>query len=417
MAHEGTNADIAEDSRALFDLASEVTSTLDLQQVLDRSLAGLRRLVPFGGGSIQLLDDDALALAASDPPAGPDAYALRVPVGRGVGGRIVESGEPMYIPDISLDDRVPPASQRALSDGVRSYFGVPLILAGHPIGIVQIDSPEPDGFSPRARGLLVAFAPVIASAVQNARLFGRELATVDELIAARQLKNDFLSMVSHELRTPLTSLTGFAELLAHRADTLSAEMVAEFGRRMWRSSRWLSRMIGDLLDLAQIERGSLVVDNIPIDVTEVVKEVAAVDARDRRPIATATEERLPLVSADPQRLRQVLGNLLSNARKFSPPGSRIDIEARRSGQRVAITVTDHGRGIPREQIDRIFGSFVQVDQTNTRREGGLGTGLYLVKHLCDRMGAEIGVESEEGRGSRFTVWLVAADAALVSRRA
>jgi signal transduction histidine kinase len=409
MQNERASADIADDSRALFDLASHVTSTLDLQEVLDRSLAGLRRLVTFGGGSIQLLGEEGLALAASDPAAPPEAYALRVPVGHGVGGRIVESGEPIYIPDVAGDDRVPPPSQRALSEGVRSYFGVPLILAGHPIGIVQIDSPERDGFSPRARGLLVAFAPVIASAVQNARLFGRELATVDELVAARQLKNDFLAMVSHELRTPLTSLTGFAELLEQRADTLSPEMVAEFGRRMWRSSRWLSRMIGDLLDLSQIERGTLLMEVTAIDIVDVVKEVAAVDARDRRQILTSTEPGLPPVSADPQRIRQVLGNLLSNARKFSPPGTRIDIDARRVGERVAVTVSDHGRGIPPEQLDRIFGSFVQVDQTNTRAAGGLGSGLYLVKQLCDRMGAEVSVESQEGRGSRFTVSLPTAE--------
>src|SRR5437870_4627405 len=163
MTVREASAAIVEDSLLLVDLTRDVTSTLDLQQVLARSLAGLKRLISFGGGSIQLLDERGLALAAAEPPAPPEAYALRVPVGRGVGGRIVQDGRPIYIADVLADDRVPPSSERALSADVHSYFGVPLILNGRPIGIVQIDSPRPDGFSVAARGLLLSFAPAIAA--------------------------------------------------------------------------------------------------------------------------------------------------------------------------------------------------------------------------------------------------------------
>src|SRR2546426_11139904 len=111
---------------------------------------------------------------------------------------------------------------------------------------------------------------------------------------------------------------------------------------MWRASRWLSRMIEDLLDLSRIEQGSLALDLAPTSVPEVLYAVSTVDVRDRRPISRTWEAGLPPVVADPARLRQVLGNLLSNARKFSPPGSPIDIAAARHDDRVDISIRDHG---------------------------------------------------------------------------
>ena len=405
MGMRGGSTMTNDDVLPILELARDITGTLDLQEVLATSLAGLRRLVPFGGGSIQLVEPEGLHLVAADPPAPKEAFDLRVPIGTGVGGIIALTGQPIYIPDIHRDPRVPGPGRRALSPGIRSYFGVPLILSGHPIGILQVDSPQIDGFPPAARALVTSLAPAIAAAVQNAQLYARELATIEELRAAHEMKNDFLSMVSHELRTPLTSLTGFAELLAQRGDTLEPDLVAEFGRRMWRASRWLSRMIGDLLDLSLIERGTLVLDVRPTDVDVILDDVTAIGVRDERPLERTADPDLPQVLADPDRLRQVLGNLLSNARKFSPPGSAIGLETRRAGNRVEVTVRDRGRGIAPEQLDRIFRAFVQTDPTTTREAGGLGTGLFLVKELCHRMGADVRVESRESAGSSFTVSL------------
>jgi signal transduction histidine kinase len=400
-----------EQSQMLLGLGREVTGSLDLDDVLRRSLAAMRRLIGFGGGSIQLVREGALVLAAGDPAPTPEAYRTRVPVGQGVGGRIVESSEPIYIPDVYADPRTPPPEGRALSAGVRSYFGVPLIARGAPIGVLQLDSPELDGFPPNARTLVLAFAPTIAAAVQNAELYAHELETNERLRSAERVRSDFLAMISHELRTPLTTLSGFSELLARRAEALEPPLVAEFGHRMWRASRWLSRMIGDLLDLAQMERGDLTLEMIETDVARAITEATSVEVREPRRIHVEIEPGLPCAIADPMRLRQILGNLLSNARKFSSPGSTIDVNCRRAGGRIAITVGDHGRGIPPAEIGRIFDVFVQVDPGTTREAGGMGTGLYLTKQLCDLMGADVTVESTPGVGSRFTIWLRAAEPA------
>jgi diguanylate cyclase (GGDEF)-like protein len=162
--------------RLLLDLARDITGRLDLDEVLAASFVALRQLLSFAGGSIQLIDDEnqSVRLAAADPPATEEAYQTRIPIGQGIGGRIVVSGEPRYIPDLTLEPDVP--TSRATSSGVRSYFGVPLITEGAAIGVLQIDSPEVDPWTDEDRFTVLAFTPIVAAAIQNARLFEREAA-------------------------------------------------------------------------------------------------------------------------------------------------------------------------------------------------------------------------------------------------
>jgi diguanylate cyclase (GGDEF)-like protein/PAS domain S-box-containing protein len=169
-----TPVDPARRYRLLLDLARDITGRLNLEEALASSFHALRQLLVFGGGSIQLVDGDVVRLAAADPPATPDAYETLIPIGKGIGGRIVASGEPRYIPDILRDPDVP--SWRATSAGVRSYFGVPLITEGTVIGVMQIDSAEIDPWSEEDRFMVLAFTPIVAAAIQNARLFEREAA-------------------------------------------------------------------------------------------------------------------------------------------------------------------------------------------------------------------------------------------------
>ncbi|TML76732.1 MAG: GAF domain-containing protein, partial [Actinobacteria bacterium] len=143
-------------ARLLLELSRAVTSSLDLQQVLETSFRALRRLVSFGGGSIQLIDDGALVPVATEPPMTDEAKRVRIPVGKGISGTIAATAESIYIPDILSDPRVPPPTARkGVSPDVRSYFGVPLIMHGEPVGVLQIDSAELDAFPPDARARLM----------------------------------------------------------------------------------------------------------------------------------------------------------------------------------------------------------------------------------------------------------------------
>jgi signal transduction histidine kinase len=397
--------DEEQQAKLLLWLATRITRTLDLQEVLDESLSAMRTLAHFGGGAIQLIEDDHLVAAATDPPMSPEARTVRIPVGQGVSGGIAATGEPVYIADIADDPRVHPEGRRkGVSSGVHSYFGVPLIAHGEPIGVLQIDAPAVDAFDSRTRALVLAFCPTISAAVQNAHLFEQEREATRRLLEAERLKQDFVSIVSHELRTPLTAMRGFAETLVLRHTELGPDRVEQVARRIVDAGGRLQRLIDDLLYASQLERGF-----VPIDIraTEVAPVLEAVrrDIDVEQPLVVDVPDDVPAVLADPDRLHQVLTNLIGNAAKFSPAGASIDVAAREVGDRVELSVQDRGQGVPSEAKTAVFDLFYQVEAAATRSVGGLGIGLYVVKRLCDAMAAEVEVEAPPNGGTRITVSL------------
>ncbi|MBK5305726.1 MAG: EAL domain-containing protein [Frankiaceae bacterium] len=167
--------------RLLLDCARDVSACLDLESVLERSFIALRKVVDFTGGSIQLVEGNVVRLAATEPPAPPEAMNATIPVGKGVAGTIAATGEPRYLPDITIVAAVQSnADGNATSGGVRSYYGVPLLAEGRVIGVLQVDSTRVDAFDEQDRLLVLSFASVVASAVQTARLFAMELTMMTE---------------------------------------------------------------------------------------------------------------------------------------------------------------------------------------------------------------------------------------------
>jgi len=170
-------------------LTRQVTSRHDLDDVLSATLRCLRPLVRFGGGSIQLLDEEGwIRMGAADPVAPAHVMAHRVPLGTSVAGRIVLTEKPVYLPDLAVDEK-PSGGRKAVTDGVRSYFGIPLLADGAAIGVLQVDSPEPDAWTEEERELFLAVAPIVASSIQNARAHARaETARAAASAAARRLQ-------------------------------------------------------------------------------------------------------------------------------------------------------------------------------------------------------------------------------------
>lgn len=190
------------DTRVLLDLSRHVTGTVDLQEVLERSFAALRRLMEFDGGAIQLIDDGALVAVAAEPELSEAAKEVRIPVGQGVSGNIALTGEPVYIPDVTVDERVHPEGRKAgLSGGVRSYFGAPLIMGGAPIGVVQVDSKRVGAFDEETRHTVLAFVPTIAAAVMQARAFDRERDTLSRALMANDAITQGLAVAKYALES------------------------------------------------------------------------------------------------------------------------------------------------------------------------------------------------------------------------
>src|SRR6266536_3092340 len=245
---------------------------------------------------------------------------------------------------------------------------------------------------------------------ERERLTAELAASVDALTAANQAKSDFLASMSHELRTPLNAIIGFSDLMKNEQPAGDRRSVpADWVDHILASGRHLLDLINDILDLAKVEAGRLELKPEPLDLPTLAAETTAA----LRPLAVAHGLQLAAdlpavrVQADRTRLRQILNNLLSNAIKFTPPGGRVTVTATAAGSDLLITVADTGIGIAAEDLSRVFDQFQQVGDPVAQRVG-TGLGLALTRRLVEAHGGSVGVESELGRGSRFTVRLPAA---------
>ena len=246
-----------------------------------------------------------------------------------------------------------------------------------------------------------------ATAVVSAKPSGAVvvLHDVTELRRLERVRQDFVANVSHEFKTPLTAIQGFAETLLGGAleDDKNNRRFLEIIRD---HAAQLARVTNDLLKLARIEAGKLDVQFGPVNLGEVV-EICADTTQlraGRKGIDFAAEipPELPPIRGDARLLREVLQNLLDNAVQYTPSGGRVQVEAEEGAKDVTITVADTGIGIPSTDQERIFERFYRVDAARSREEGGTGLGLSIARHIVEALGGRLSVESEVGRGSRFS---------------
>jgi PAS domain S-box-containing protein len=238
----------------------------------------------------------------------------------------------------------------------------------------------------------------------------REQAARAEAEAANRLKDEFLATLSHELRNPLNLIVGHAEVLLFSPQTRQLPAVRPAAEVIHRSAVAQSQLINDLLDLSRLQTGKLALNRqttflAPV-VTEAVEAVRA-DASAKQIMLSVTLPPAPfIVQADPLRLQQIVWNLLSNAVKFTPNGGQVRLSLGQEGGRAKIIVEDNGQGIEPGFLPHIFEMFRQADARTTRRHGGMGIGLALVRQLVELHGGQVEATSAGvSRGARFTVWL------------
>jgi signal transduction histidine kinase len=229
-----------------------------------------------------------------------------------------------------------------------------------------------------------------------------------------RLKDEFVLTASHELRSPLTSVQGFAELLMLDKDSLTPRQ-RETVEIILDNCRHLVRLLNDLLDLARSDAGRLSIRPQPTEVAPLVEDVvrtmrAQTEAASQS-LTEQVEPGLPLIDVEPDRIRQILVNLLTNAHEYTPEGASIGIAARAVGAAVEISVSDNGPGIPPDQLERIFERFTRGDAGLTQRVGGTGLGLAISKSLVELHGGSLSAESTVGLGSTFHVRLPVATGA------
>ncbi|MEK6283443.1 MAG: ATP-binding protein [Acidobacteriota bacterium] len=245
-----------------------------------------------------------------------------------------------------------------------------------------------------------------------ARLLESAIAAHAEADRANGIKDEFLALLSHELRTPLTSILGWSQMLTDgKLDVVESKRAIDVIVRNARSQR---QLIDDLLDISRIITGKLRLDVRPVELAPIIETVAeglrpAADARNIH-LQTALDLRESSCSGDPGRLQQIIWNLLSNAIKFTPEGGSVEVRLERTNSHFEITINDTGQGIDPELMPHIFDRFRQSDSSTTRRHGGLGLGLSIVRQLVELHGGTVVAESPgEGDGATFRVILPASD--------
>jgi len=285
---------------------------------------------------------------------------------------------------------------------VRSYLAVPVKSAsGEVLGGLFFGHSRPGMFTEHHERLVSGVAGWASLALENARLY-------TEAREADRLKDEFLAVLSHELRTPLSAIVGYARLL--RGNVLTGEKAARGLEALERNSAALTQIVEDVLDVSGIVSGKIRLDVQPVELPLVVHNAIATvqpaaDAKGVR-VQTIVDPRVGPVSGDPDRLQQVIWNLLSNAVKFTPKNGRVQVRVERVNSHIEIVVSDTGAGIAQEFIPFVFERFRQADAGTTRKTGGLGLGLSIVRHIVEMHGGSVQVESEgEGRGATFRVRL------------
>jgi signal transduction histidine kinase len=252
--------------------------------------------------------------------------------------------------------------------------------------------------------LSIAVAPIESKGIVGAVLVIRDITALQEL---DRKKDEFLSVASHELRTPLTTIKGYTQLLAQTINDLAP---AERGTYLSAVLGEVDRMMGlisELLDVSRIETNRLQIDRQPISWREFIDRRANAFRVQNpgRTIRCATDVPETRLMVDPDRMRQVVDNLISNAIKYSADGTEIDIVAKIEGNQMLTAVIDHGIGIPADEIPKLFERFHRARNVSSRYYGGLGLGLYIAKAIVEAHNGSIGVVSEEGEGATFTIRL------------
>ena len=233
---------------------------------------------------------------------------------------------------------------------------------------------------------------------------------ISERARLERMKDEFVLTASHELRSPLTSVQGFAELLMLEREKLSAKQ-AETVEIIIDNTRHLVRLLNDLLDLARSDAGRLTIRPVPTEVGPLVEDAVRTmrgqtEGREQT-LDLEVEPNLPRINVEPDRIRQVLVNLLSNAHDYCPDGAVIRVTASQVGSEIEMAVSDSGPGIPKEQLEHIFDRFTRGDAGLTQRVGGTGLGLAISKSLVELHGGAVGATSVVGEGSTFRIVLPA----------
>jgi PAS domain S-box-containing protein len=398
--HSALLAKVAQASRTL-------GSALSSQEMADRLVEEVRAILGVHQAVVSLTDNSVqliTAVSLSDKYARYRGYTTP-PDGSGIYAQVCSHNRIMRLTQQELEahpDWKGFGAHAAHHPVMRGWLAVPLIdRKGKNIGLIQASDKFDGDFTEQDEAILVQLASIGANGFENARLYS-------SLKEQDRRKDEFLAMLAHELRNPLAPIASAAELL--KIGIASEERVRRSSEVISRQVKHMTSLVDDLLDISRVTRGLIQLENVVVDVNATIRSAV----EQSRPLIEAREHALTIaqdpegasVMGDPNRLVQVVANLLNNAAKYTPRGGRILLAVERKGSVVRICVQDNGIGIDKELLPQVFDLFTQAERTPDRSQGGLGIGLALVKNVVSLHGGKVMAHSDgPGAGSTFTVSL------------
>lgn len=411
--HAGVNLESrrqAEKTRVLLEVSHDLSSSLDLDTVLNAITNKANRLLTFDTTAVYLLDEQKQLLAVVSA-AGREASIIasrKIKPGSGIIGSIALSGKSEIINNTNKDPRAVHIEGTADEEEGEKLMGIPLLARERILGVMVIwrSASEPL-FTEDDLSFCTALASHAAMAIYNAQLYGQAGIARQEAENANRSKTRFLATMSHELRTPLNSIINFAYLLKEGVEGPVAEGQNDMLGRIENSGHYLLSLINDILDLAKIEAGKMELFLEPVNPAAIAKETCTLLGglcRDKKlQLRAIIPEKLPSMYGDKTRIRQILLNLLGNSVKFTDTGF-VRLELKANEQFVEFLVQDSGRGIAEADLPRVFTEFSCLDNGRKTCEG-TGLGLYIVKHLVELHQGTIELKSvrNEGTSIRFSI--------------
>ena len=398
-----------EELKALLHITENINAGKVLEEVLDYAYESLREIIPYHRIGFSLLEENNAILRAYWVKS----QASLVKIGKGYSAgmrgssleRVLETGEPRILNDLESYLRSHPrsdATRKIVEEGMRSSLTCPMFASGKPIGFLFFSSMKTHEYQNAHVELFQEIAGQLALTLEKSRLY-------EEVVRFNDLKNKFLGIAAHDLRNPIAVIKGYTDLLLKG---FLGEIALSQKKPLERITRHCDKMLAlirNLLDVTAIEAGHLAMDRRETDLTAYLRENAlnnALLAKDKSiELVSEIPVDLPKIAMDPDRIDQVINNLITNAIKFSKPGSRIVLRAVRLKEAVAISVTDQGQGIPPEEMPKMFQYFGKTNILPTAGEKSTGLGLAIAKRMVEAHGGKIGVASQPGKGSTFTFTL------------
>ena len=431
-----------------------LTSTLNWDEVLDLVMKESKEVLKAEASSLLLLDEkgEELHFAIALGEKGETLKDIKLKIGEGIAGWVAERGEPLSVPDVHNEPRFCGRMDELSGFTTRSILCVPIWARGRVIGVIEVlNRIDGSPFDNKDLELLSSVAMQAGIAIENAKLVKTLEDTNLTLEKASRHKSEFLAKMSHELRTPLNAIIGFSEVLRDRLFGGLNERQVKYIENIHASGKHLLYLINDILDLSTIEAGKMELHPEDFSIPHALEGALTMIRPEAKKKALSLElevgQGINTINADPGKFKQIMYNLLSNAVKFTPSGGQVRVTAQlvrspmskvrsqkdvaselvsdedvadelrryirepstvnreRHGDFVEIAVLDTGIGIAEEDQERIFKGFEQVDTSLSRQQQGTGLGLALTKAFVEMHGGKIWVESEPGKGSKFTFTL------------